>query len=145
MMAVRVLASAAVPAVECRHHWGTGVPLNERVVLSEMLKKQLSRHDITSEQIAARGGKIRWPSFSSPPAPPAATAPPPAMEHRRLFSPHRSYAARRTKPPGGLGPTHTGVEHRWRPPQWHRHESRTTASAPKRAVAAQNCGNRQFL
>jgi hypothetical protein len=84
---------------------------------------------ITSEQTADRGVKTRQPSFRSfPPAPPAAAAPPPGTEHCRLFSPHRSYAARRPKPPGQFRPTHTGAEHRWRPPQCHRHESRGRCS-----------------
>jgi hypothetical protein len=61
-MHVWVLASAAVPAVECRHHWDTGASLERasglcEINLSEVLKTKLSRHDIASaclndEQIA---------------------------------------------------------------------------------------------
>jgi hypothetical protein len=55
------------------------------------------------------------------------------MEHRRLFSQHRSHVAWRPKPPGQIGfgptPTRTGPEHRRRSPQWHRHEAQLGRSA----------------
>jgi hypothetical protein len=52
------------------------------------------------------------------------------MEHRRLISPHRPYAARRTKPPGQLGPTHTGAEH------WEANWALYSEGRPSRRVGA---------
>jgi hypothetical protein len=72
-----------------------------------------SRHFITSEQLAARGTKIRWPSH----APPPPLQPPPlratGMEERRRLSNHRAHVDwRRPKLPGQIGvgptPTHAG-------------------------------------
>jgi hypothetical protein len=82
----------------------------------------VSRHAITSEQIAARGCKSALarlrPLAPSPRS--SAQPPPPTMEHCRPLSPRRSDA---TKPPGQLGPTHTGAELSWRPPAVHTHST----------------------
>jgi hypothetical protein len=93
-------------------------------------KNSWSRHDITSEQIAnsSQGGQNPLALSAAPSCPPAAAAP--GTGHCRLFSPHRSYVSRRPKPPDQIefSPTHTGAEHRRRPPQWHGHEARGRCS-----------------
>jgi hypothetical protein len=103
--------------------------------------KKLSRHDITSEQIAARGVNVsvRPPSPLAPSPPrPVAAQPPPAMERPdRPLLPHRSYA---TKPPGQLGPTHTGPELSWRPPPVH---TQTAAVTRRRRPSQRLAGHGQ--